>query len=136
MEHTFVERHKLVLLDPIKLKSVNLTGRSAFPLHRLESFGQGLDLFRDTENELVVADIDGTADQLTTLRVSAGNDQILTAHQIPLESCSDKTVDVFAHGDKNLACQVATLLATMHLVLEVNCSRAVLSEKLRQLQNR
>jgi hypothetical protein len=78
----------------------------------------------------MVAHINGTADQLSALRVRTGNNQVLGSHHIPLEPGCDESVDVFTHGDKNLASKVTALLSAMQLVFKVNGCGTVLSEKL------
>ena len=132
---TFVERDELVLLDPVELKGVDLRGSSTLPLHGLQGLREWLDLLGDTEDELVVARVNGAADQLSAFRVRTGNDQVLGSHQVPLEAGGHQAVDVFAHGDKDLAGQVTALLATVELVLEVDSGGTVLGEELGQLQD-
>lgn len=132
---TFVERDELVLLDPVELKGVDLRGGSALPLHGLQGLREWLHLLGDTEDELVVARVNGAADQLSAFRVRTGDDQVLGSHQVPLEAGGHQAVDVFAHGDKDLAGQVTALLATVELVLEVDGGGTVLGEELGQLQD-
>lgn len=135
MLNTLIKRNKLMLLNPVKLVGINLRRSSSLPLHGLEGFCQRLNILGNTQDKLVVAHINRIADQFATLRISPRNHQVLSAHHIPLEASSDQPVNVFSHGHKHLASQVATLLATMELVFKVNRGRTVLRKQLGQFQD-
>lgn len=133
--HTFVKGHQFVVLDPVEFVGVDLRRRRALALHSLKCLGQGLHLLRDTEDEFVVAHIDRAADELAALGVGTGNDQVLAAHHVPLESCGCQSVDVFSHRNKHLASKVTALLSSVELILEMHCRGAILSEKLGEFEN-
>lgn len=60
LHNGFVVGDQLVLLDPRSLKSIDLLAWCTGSFHVLQRLGQGLCLFCDTLDELVIADIDGT----------------------------------------------------------------------------
>jgi hypothetical protein len=126
-----LERDKLSGLNPLSLKGVDLGARGTLGFHLGESLGEGGDGgVGNAKDELMVADIDGGEEQLAALRVGAGNDQVLGAHDVPLEAGGLEAVDVLTRGDQHLAGKVAALLAAMHLVLKVDAGRAVLGKQL------
>jgi hypothetical protein len=134
--NTFINCDQFVFLDPVKFVCIDLVRGSAFPLHGLEGLRKGLHIFRNAKNELVVTDINGATDQSTALRVCSGNDQVLTAHHIPLEPGGDQSVDVFAHGYEYLARKMATLLSAMELILEMDRRSTIFCEQFGKLENR
>lgn len=81
----------------------------------------------------MVTHIDSTAEQFSTLRVCPGDEKVLRAHHIPLETSRNKPVDMFAYGYNDLACEVTALLSAMELVFEVDRSSTILSEELGKL---
>lgn len=133
--NTFIKCNKLVVLNPVHLKGINLRGSSSFSLHCLKGLGKRLNVLCGTEDELVVAHVNSAADQLSTLGVGSSDDKVLASHHVPLETSGDESVDMLGHGHKDFARQVAALLPAMHLVLEMDCGGAVLCKELRQLQN-
>lgn len=120
---------------PVALVRIDLRGAGSVAFHRLERLCQRLNVFRDAQDELVVPDIDGAAEQLPALRVGARNDEILRPHQIPLEPRRDQAVDMLADGDEHFAGQMAAFLAPVELVFEMHGRRAVLGEQLGQLHD-
>jgi hypothetical protein len=84
----------------------------------------------------MIAHIDRTAEQLSTFRVRPRYQKVLAAHQVPLESSGHEAVDMFSRGYQDLTREVATLLAAVELILEVNRCGTVLSEQFRQFQDR
>ena len=132
---TLVKGQQLVLLHPLQLKSVDFRSRSTLQLHLLKGLSQRLRLLRHTEDELVVADVNVVAQKLSTLRVGSSDEQVLRAHEIPLESGADESVDVFCHWDEDLASKVTALLSAVELVFKVDSSSTVLSKELGQLQD-
>lgn len=84
---SFVEGDEVGGLDPVGLESVDLGSGSTFGLHGLDCFGKGLDCgVGNTEDELVVANINGGRKELAGLRVCAGDHEVLAAHDVPLEA--------------------------------------------------
>lgn len=73
MTFTFVEGDKLVLLHPVQFIRVNLSRGGSFALHSLQSLRERLNILCDTEDEFMIAHINGAADQLSALRVRTGN---------------------------------------------------------------
>lgn len=133
---SLVKRHKLGRLDPVGLERVNLGACRALGLHGLDGLGQGLELrVSDSEDELVVADVDGAADELAALRVCPGEDEVLAPHDVPLEARRVEAVDVLAGRHEDLTGEMAAFLAAVQLVLEVYRGSAVLREELGELEN-
>ena len=78
-----------MFFDPFRLVGINLGPRGAFHLHDLQRLGKRLDVFGHAKNEFVISRIDGAAEQLPTFGISSGNDEVLTAHQVPLKTRRD-----------------------------------------------
>lgn len=133
---SLVKADELGALDPLGLESINLGTDGTLGLHVLDGLGEGLDgSVCDTEDELVVADVNGRGDELAGLGVGAGNDEVLAAHDVPLEARGVETVDVLADGDEDLAGQMAALLSTVELILKVHRRRTILRKELCELQH-
>ena len=132
---TFVERHKLMLLDPFSFVRINLCSRSAPLFHHLQRLGQWFYVLRHAKDELVVSRINGAAEKLPALGVSPGNQEILATHHVPLEAGSHQPIDVLANGNEHLSSQVAAFLAAVKLVLEVHSRRAVFCKELCELEH-
>ena len=105
---------------PVRLKRVDFVGSRPFKLHGLEPLGQRFDLLIDTQDVLVIAHIDCTAEKLAAFRVGASNEQSLSSHEVPLISGRHEAVDVLSCGHQDLSSKVAALLAPVQLVLEVD----------------
>ena len=83
----------------------------------------------------MIASVNGTAEQLSTLRISSREDEVLTAHHIPLETSGNQSVDVFANWYKHLSSKMTALLTTVELVLEMDSSSPVFCKQLGKLDN-
>jgi hypothetical protein len=59
----------------------------------------------------------------------------LLTHNISLCTDSNKTIDVFADGNKNLASHVSTFLGTRSLVLDMNTGSTLLDKHLCELHH-
>mgnify|MGYP000897059762 CR=1 FL=1 len=134
--HTFVKCDEFVPLHPVQFISINLRCGGTFPLHRLEGFGKRLTRFRNSEDKLVIADVNGTAQQPAALGIGPCNEEVLGAHQVPLEPSSNKPVDVFTDRNEHLAGKVTAFLSTVELVFKVHCCSSVLRKELGQFENR
>lgn len=87
------------------------------------------------ENESVVTLVNVGGNQGGSLRVGTGDDQVLDAHNVVLQTDSDETVDVLRDGDEHLAGHVTALLGTRCLVFNVDTGGTLLNEKLGELHN-
>lgn len=131
-----IKGDKLGILDPCGFEAVDFGAAGTTGLHGLDGLGEGLNgSVGDTEDELVIADVNGRRDELAGLGVGAGNHEVLGAHDVPLEAGGIEAVDVLASRDEDLAGKMAALLATMELVFKVHGSSAILGKQLGQLED-
>ena len=121
-------------LDEIQLVCIDCLWRSTIPLHRLKLFGKRFDFLCNAEDELVVPNIDGAAEQFAALRIRARDYQVLYAHQVPLEARSHESINVLAHRHENLARQMSALLAAVQLVFKVDGRSTILGKEFSQLE--
>lgn len=133
---TLIKGNKLMLLDPLRLKLIDLRPRRPIQLHRLQRLRQRVRLLRHAKDELMVPHIDSTTQQLAALRVRPRNDQVLAAHEIPLEARSHKPIDMLACRHQHFPSKMPALLPAVQLVLEMHGRGPVLGEQLRELQHR
>ena len=131
-----VEQLQAGLLDPGGLQLLQLvTGDAGHdgPVHVL---GEGLDIWvRGADDEVVVAGVDGGADQRGGLGVGSCDDHQLGVHYVRAHSDGDQSVDVLLDWDDTPAGHVATLLVGGRLVLHVDTGCAALDEHLGQLED-
>lgn len=78
----------------------------------------------------MVANVNIVAQQLSALGVGSGDEEVFRAHEVPLETGADESVDVLCHRNEDLACKVTALLSAMELIFEVDSGCTVLSEEL------
>src|SRR6266540_6280837 len=79
--------------------------------------------------------IDIRRDKRSRLRVRSGNNQILNTHNIELKSNRDQAVDMLLDWNKDLSSHMSTLLRSGCLVFDMNTSRSLLDEHLRELHD-
>ena len=126
----FVKSHELVILDPLGFERIDVLSRSALELHFLQDFGERLYILCHTTNKLVVSHINSTAQKLSALRIRPSNDKIQGAHDVPLKSSGDQSIDMFSYRHKDLASKMAALLPTMQLVFKMDRRSTVLGKEL------
>lgn len=83
----------------------------------------------------MVTSIDRAAQQLSAFGIRASNDEVLRAHEIPLEASGYQTIDVLPDGHQDLASQMAAFLAPVQLVFEMDGRGAVFGEEFCELHN-
>ena len=88
-----------------------------------------------TQDVVVVTRVDGRCDQGSSFRVSTGDGQEITAHDIGLGSNGDQAVDVLADRYQDLACHVSALLCSWSLVFDVNTRCTLLDKQLCELHD-
>lgn len=117
-----------MVFHPLRLVRVNFLSGSAIPLHFLKGFRQWLRFFRNSEDELVIADIDSTTQQFSALGIGSSDKKIFASHHIPLESCSNKSVNMFSNRNKNLSRKMTAFLPAMKLVFKMDSSSSILGK--------
>lgn len=122
--------------DPLVFDGLELLSALArgFRLHHHGVQGTELRV-RGAENEGVVAVVDVGGDEGGGFRVGTGNDKVLDAHDVVLQTNGDETVDVLRDGNQDLASHMAALLGSRCLVLDVNTSSTLLDEHLGELHD-
>jgi hypothetical protein len=88
-----------------------------------------------SEDEGVVAGVDGGGDEGSSLRVGTGNGKEVNSHNVGLGTDGNETVDVLGDGDEDLSGHVSTLLGTRSLVFNVNSGGSTLNEELGELKD-
>jgi len=124
-----------MLLYPFSFILVNIRTCCPFKLHSLQRLSQRLNVLCHTKDIFMITNVDCAADQLSRFGVCPGDDKILAAHHVPLESCGYQSVDVLTHRHKDFTCQVTAFLAAMQLIFEVDSRGAILCEELGKLQH-
>ncbi len=135
---SLVESKQLALVHPCLLSSIDFRSRSTLRLLRSKSIRKTLDALRQvvgTLDELVITSVNAGRNKLGRLRVGSSDQDIGRTEDVPCESGSCNTVDVFGSGDKHLACLVTALLTTVKLVLEVDTSCTLLGKELGKLEH-
>lgn len=100
-KYTFIESHQVVPGNPLGLNLSDLGSTGSRLLKLKQNLAQRLSVFCDTQDELVIPRINCAADEFTGLGIGTGDDQILSAHDVPLEASGNEAVDVLANGNKN-----------------------------------
>ena len=96
-EQTFVKSYQLMAFDPRRFVFVNLFASGALGIHNLDGLRKRLNIFGNSENELMISRVNRAAQKLTTFRISSSDDQIFAAHKIPLKPGGYQTIDVLPH---------------------------------------
>lgn len=94
---------------PFRLNFANLVSTGTLALQLKENLAQGLGVLSHSKNELVVAGIGGAANELAGLGIGTGDDEVLGAHDIPLEAGGNQAIDVLTDGDEDLSGEMTAL---------------------------
>ena len=131
-----VEAPEVGLGEPVVLNGLELGTVLAGGLGLHHELSEGLEVgVGASEDESVVAGIDGGGDEGGGLGIGTGNAEEVGAHDIGLSTDGNEAVDVLLDGNEDLAGHVAALLGTRGLVLNVNTGSTLLNEELGELHD-
>lgn len=131
-----VETLEVGLGEPVVLDSLELGTGLAGGLGLHHELSEGLKVgVGASDDESVVAGIDGGGDESGGLGIGTGNAEEVGAHDISLGTDGDEAVDVLLDGDEDLAGHVTALLGTRGLILNVDTGSTLLNEELGELHD-